>query len=97
MSAETIGSAAADAVAAPLDLLLIDAALGMLNRPGNDSGGRGSSASRLTASQGERHRGDRRGGSPPELGAGERATAAAPQLDDDTAAEYSNDARQQQA
>ncbi len=32
MSAETIGSAAADAVAAPLDLLLTDAALGVLNR-----------------------------------------------------------------
>jgi polyhydroxyalkanoate synthase subunit PhaC len=32
MSAETIGSAAADADAAPLDLLLTDAALGVLNR-----------------------------------------------------------------
>ena len=32
MSTETIESAAADAVAAPLDLLLTDAALGMLNR-----------------------------------------------------------------
>ncbi len=32
MSAETIESAAADAVAAPLDLLLTDAALGVLNR-----------------------------------------------------------------
>jgi alpha/beta hydrolase fold len=32
MSAETIGSAAADAAAAPLDLLLTDAALGVLNR-----------------------------------------------------------------
>jgi polyhydroxyalkanoate synthase len=32
MSAETIGSAAADAVAAPLDLLLTDAAFGELNR-----------------------------------------------------------------
>jgi len=32
MSAETIESAAADADAAPLDLLLTDAALGVLNR-----------------------------------------------------------------
>jgi hypothetical protein len=32
MSAETIGSAAADADAAPLDLLLTDAALGVLTR-----------------------------------------------------------------
>jgi hypothetical protein len=32
MSAETIGSAAADAAEAPLDLLLTDAALGVLNR-----------------------------------------------------------------
>ena len=32
MSAETTGSAAADAAAAPLDLLLTDAALGVLNR-----------------------------------------------------------------
>ena len=32
MSAETIESAAADAAAAPLDLLLTDAALGVLNR-----------------------------------------------------------------
>jgi hypothetical protein len=32
MSAETMESAAADAVAAPLDLLLTDAALGALNR-----------------------------------------------------------------
>jgi poly[(R)-3-hydroxyalkanoate] polymerase subunit PhaC len=32
MSAETIEPAAADAVAAPLDLLLTDAALGVLNR-----------------------------------------------------------------
>jgi hypothetical protein len=32
MSAETIGPAAADADAAPLDLLLTDAALGVLNR-----------------------------------------------------------------
>ena len=32
MSTETIASAAADAVAAPLDLLLTDAALGVLNR-----------------------------------------------------------------
>ena len=32
MSAETIGSAAADAAAAPVDLLLTDAALGVLNR-----------------------------------------------------------------
>ena len=32
MSTETTGSAAADTVAAPLDLLLTDAALGMLNR-----------------------------------------------------------------
>jgi hypothetical protein len=32
MSAETIGSAAADADAAPFDLLLTDAALGVLNR-----------------------------------------------------------------
>jgi hypothetical protein len=31
MSTETIGSAAADADAAPLDLLLTDAALGVLN------------------------------------------------------------------
>ena len=32
MSAETIEPAAADAAAAPLDLLLTDAALGVLNR-----------------------------------------------------------------
>ena len=32
MSAETTGSAAAEADAAPLDLLLTDAALGVLNR-----------------------------------------------------------------
>src|SRR5512140_3350019 len=32
MSAETIGSAAADAAAAPLDLLLTDAAIGVLRR-----------------------------------------------------------------
>jgi len=33
MGAGTIGSAAADAVAAPMDLLLTDAALGVLDRP----------------------------------------------------------------
>ena len=40
MSAETIGSAAADADAAPLDLLLTDAALGVLNRVNPGGSGR---------------------------------------------------------
>jgi len=39
MSEETIESAAADAAAAPLDLLLTDAALGVLNRAVPDGSG----------------------------------------------------------
>ena len=51
MSAETIESAAADADAAPLDLLLTDAALGILNRVNP-----GGSGLRLTAALAARPR-----------------------------------------
>jgi polyhydroxyalkanoate synthase len=56
MSAETMESAAADAAAAPLDLLLTDAALGVLNRVNPGGSGLGLAAAlaarpRLVASR----------------------------------------------
>ena len=57
MSAETMESAAADADAAPLDLLLTDAALGVLNRV-NPAGGL-----RLAAALAARPRADPRASS----------------------------------